>query len=111
MGERSAGRADSAPGFRRRHDGCLRALIQYGPQSYFVFSLGMFLCGIANGSYVQTFVVVGSAVPREYTSAGFGIANMAILAVGGLFFQPLIGILARTRGLEVPHAESLNVLI
>ena len=36
---------------------------------------------------------------------------MAILAVGGLLFQPLIGVLARTRGLVVPDAGSLSVLI
>jgi MFS family permease len=87
------------------------ALILYGPASYLIFSLGMFLCGIANGSYALTFVVVVSSVPREYTSAAFGFANMAILTVGGLFFQPLIGVLAKLRGLEVPDADSLSVLI
>ena len=56
-------------------------------------------------------VVVGSSVPREYTGAAFGFANMAILAVGGLFFQPLIGILARMRGLVVPDANALSILI
>ncbi len=43
---------------------------------------------------------------REYTSAAFGFANMAILAVGGLFFQPLIGIVAKiedsTRQMPIP---------
>jgi MFS family permease len=87
------------------------ALILYGPANYLVFSLGMFFCGIANGSYALTFVVVGSSVPRPYTSAAFGFANMAILAVGGLLFQPMIGILARMRGLDVPDAGSLSVLI
>jgi MFS family permease len=87
------------------------ALILYGPATYLVFSLGMFLCGIANGSYALTFVIVGSAVPREYTGAAFGFANMAILAVGGLFFQPVIGVLAKIRGLAVPDAGSLSVLI
>jgi MFS family permease len=87
------------------------ALILYGPATYIIFSVGMFLCGIANGSYALTFVVVGSAVPREYRSAAFGSANMAILAVGGLFFQPLIGILAKIRGLSVPDANSLSILI
>jgi MFS family permease len=87
------------------------ALILYGPATYLVFSLGMFLCGIANGSYALTFVIVGSAVPRELTSAAFGFVNMAILTVGGLFFQPLIGILAKMRGLAVPDADSLSVLI
>ena len=87
------------------------ALILYGPASYAIFAVGMFFCGIANGSYTLTFVVVASTVPREYTSAAFGLANMAILAVGGLFFQPLIGILARLRGLDTPDADSLSVLI
>jgi hypothetical protein len=87
------------------------ALILYGPATYIIFSVGMFLCGIASGSYALTFVVVGSAVPREYRSAAFGSANMAILAVGGLFFQPLIGILAKIRGLSVPDANSLSILI
>jgi MFS family permease len=87
------------------------ALILYGPASYLVFSLGMFFCGIANGSYALTFVVVGASVPRRYTSAAFGFANMAILAVGGLLFQPLIGILARMRGLVVPDADALSVLL
>jgi hypothetical protein len=44
-------------------------------------------------------------------SAAFGFANRAILAVGGLFFQPLIGILAKMKGLDAPDAESLSVLI
>ena len=87
------------------------AIILYGPSTYLVFSLGMFLCGIANGSYALTFVIVGSAVPREYTGAAFGFANMLILTVGGLVFQPLIGILAKIRGLAVPDAGSLSVLI
>ena len=87
------------------------ALILYGPASYLVFSLGMFFCGIANGSYALAFVVVGSSVPRQFTSAAFGFANMAILAVAGLLFQPLIGILARMRGFVVPDAGSLSVLI
>jgi MFS family permease len=87
------------------------AVILYGPASYLVFSLGMFFCGIASGSYALTFVVVGSSMPRQYTSAAFGFANMAILAVGGLLFQALIGILARMRGLDVPDAGSLSVLI
>jgi MFS family permease len=87
------------------------AVILYGPATYLVLSLGMFFCGIANGSYALTFVVVGSSVPRQYTSAAFGFANMAILAVGGLLFQPLIGILAQMRGLVVPDADSLSVLI
>jgi hypothetical protein len=87
------------------------AVILYGSASYLVFSLGMFFCGIASGSYALTFVVVGASVPRRYTSAAFGFANMAILAVGGLLFQPLIGILARMRGLVVPDAGSLSVLI
>ena len=87
------------------------AMILYGPANYTSFSVGMFLCGFANGSYALTFVVVGSAVPREDTSAAFGFANMAILAVGGLFFQPLIGILAKMRGLAAPDADSLSVLI
>ena len=87
------------------------ALILYGPPSYLVFSLGMFFCGIANGSYALTFVDVGSIVPPEYISAAFGFANMAILAVGGLLFQPLIGILARMRGLVVPDANALSILI
>ena len=91
------------PGSRRpgwRHD-LQRRL---GPASCHldVFSLGMFFCGIANGSYALTFVVVGSSVPRQFTSAAFGFANMAILAVGGLLFQPLIGVLARKRGFVVP---------
>jgi MFS family permease len=87
------------------------AVILYGPATYLVFALGMFFCGIANGSYALVFVVVGSSVPRQYTSAAFGFANMAILAVGGLLFQPLIGILARMRGLVVPDADSLSVLL
>ena len=87
------------------------AVILYGPATYLVFALGMFFCGIANGSYALAFVVVGSSVPRQYTGAAFGLANMAILAVGGLLFQPLIGILARMRGLVVPDADALSVLI
>jgi MFS family permease len=87
------------------------SLILYGPASYLVFSLGMFFCGIANGSYALTFVVVGSSVPRQYIGAAFGFANMAILAVGSLLFQPLIGILARMRGLVVPDANALSVLM
>ena len=41
------------------------AVILYGPATYLVFALGMFFCGIANGSYALAFVVVGSSVPRQ----------------------------------------------
>lgn len=71
----------------------------------------MFLCAIGNGSYALILVAVASSVPRQYTSAAFGIANMAILTVGGLFFEPLIGILTKLSGLDVPDAGSLSVLI
>jgi len=60
---------------------------------------------------MRPLVAVASSVPRQYTSAAFGIANMAILTVGGLFFEPLIGILTKLSGLDVPDAGSLSVLI
>ena len=39
------------------------------------------------------------------------LRNMAILTVGGLFFEPLIGIPTKLSGLDVPDAGSLSVLI
>jgi hypothetical protein len=36
---------------------------------------------------------------------------MVIMGIGGLLFQPLLGILAHGRGLDVPDASTLSVLI
>jgi len=36
---------------------------------------------------------------------------MAIMGIGAMLFQPLIGILAHARGQEVPGATTLSVII
>jgi hypothetical protein len=87
------------------------ALILYGPANYIIASLGMLSCGLFSASYALTFVVAGYGLSPEYTGAAFRFTNMAIIAVGGLCLQPLIGFLALMRGHQVPDAASLSVLI
>ena len=87
------------------------ALILYGPPDFMLASLGMLLCGIGSGSYPLAFVIVKSEAPQEATGAALALANMLIIAVGGLVLQPLIGILADTYGRPVTDPESLGVLL
>ena len=35
-----------------------------------------------------------------------GMTNMLIMGIGGMLFQPLIGVLAHTRGGEIPGATA-----
>ena len=71
----------------------------------------MFLCAIANGTYALILVAVASSVPRQYTSAAFGIANMAILTVRRPFLRTFDRYPNKAGGLDVPDAGSLSVLI
>jgi hypothetical protein len=50
-------------------------------------------------------------VTREYSAAAFGFVNVVIIAVGGLFLRPLIGILAQMRQRQLPDAGPLSILI
>jgi hypothetical protein len=40
-----------------------------------------------------------------------GLTNMLIMGIGGLVFQPLIGVLAHVRGHGVPDATTLSVTV
>jgi hypothetical protein len=57
----------------------------------------MLTCGFFSAAYALTFVVAGSWVPREYSGAAFGFANMIIIGVGGLLSSPL-SVFLRRRG-------------
>jgi predicted MFS family arabinose efflux permease len=86
------------------------AVILYGPPTFTVASLGMFFCGLASGSYALVFVIVKGEVPPEDAGPAFALANMLIIAVGGLILQPLIGILSDA-GHPVTDPASLSILL
>lgn len=71
----------------------------------------MFVLGVCNSSYVLAFTMVKDEAPPEMSGVAMGLTNMLIMGIGGLAFQPLLGIIAHARGQEVPDASTLSVLI
>ena len=61
------------------------------------------------GCGIQTMVKDVSA--EHLSGVAMGLTNMAIMGIGAMMFQPLIGILAHSRGQEVPGATTLSVII
>lgn len=71
----------------------------------------MFVLGVCNSSYVLAFTMVKDEAPEELSGVAMGLTNMAVVGIGGLIFQPLIGVLAHARGQGVPDAATLSVII
>lgn len=74
-------------------------------------SAGMFLLGLFNSSYILSFTMVKDRTPHALSGVAMGLTNMLIMGIGGLVFQPLIGILAHACGEQVPAAAPLSSII
>jgi MFS family permease len=86
-------------------------LILFALQGQIVLSLAMFVLGVCNSSYVLAFTMVRDKAPTELSGVAMGLTNMLIMGLGGLIFQPLIGVLAHARGQGVPGAAALSITI
>lgn len=73
--------------------------------------LAMFALGVFNSSYALAFTMVKDHAPEHLSGVAMGVTNMAIMGIGALLFQPLIGVLAHARGQEVPGAATLSTII
>jgi MFS family permease len=91
--------------------GAAVALILYAPPSFALSCAGMMACGLFSASYAIALVAVKADAASEDSGAALGLANMLIIAVGGLFLQPLIGVRARMHGRAVTDASSLGILV
>lgn len=74
-------------------------------------SIAMFVLGVCNSSYALCFTMVKDQVPQKLSGVAMGLTNMIIMGIGGLLFQPLIGILAHARGEGIPGAMALSSTI
>jgi MFS family permease len=74
-------------------------------------SAAMFVLGVCNSFYALTFTMVKDEAPGQLSGVAMGLTNMIIMGIGGLLFQPLLGIMAHGRGQGVPDASTLSVLI
>lgn len=74
-------------------------------------SAAMFVLGVFNSTYALAFTMVKDESPDHLSGVAMGLTNMAIMGIGAMLFQPLIGILAHARGQEVPGATTLSVII
>lgn len=74
-------------------------------------STAMFLLGFCNAFYALSFTMTKDRAPAELSGVAMGLTNMMIMGIGGVIFQPLIGVLAHLRGQAVPDATALSVTI
>lgn len=74
-------------------------------------SVAMFILGVFNSSYALAFTLVKDAAPDHLSGVAMGLTNMAIMGIGAMLFQPLIGLLAHARGEDVPGAATLSTII
>jgi len=86
-------------------------LILFALQGQIALSVAMFVLGMCNSSYALSFTMVRDRAPAELSGVAMGLTNMLIMGIGGLIFQPLIGILAHAQGQGVPGAGALSITI
>lgn len=86
-------------------------LILFVLRGQVALSAAMFVLGAFNASYVLSFSMVKDEAPQQLSGVAMGLTNMLIMGIGGLLFQPLIGVLAHFRGQQVPDATTLSVTI
>lgn len=86
-------------------------LILFVLRGQVALSAAMFVLGVFNASYVLSFSMVKAEAPQQLSGVAMGLTNMLIMGIGGLLFQPLIGVLAHVRGQSVPDATTLSVTI
>jgi len=87
------------------------ALILFVLHGQWPLSVAMFVLGVFNSAYALAFTMVKDESPDHLSGVAMGLTNMAIMGIGAMLFQPLIGILAHARGQEVPGATTLSVII
>jgi len=87
------------------------ALILFVLQGQATLSMAMFVLGLFNSTYALAFTMVKDESPEHLSGVAMGLTNMAIMGIGAMLFQPLIGILAHARGQEVPGATTLSAII
>ena len=87
------------------------ALILFVLQGQWPLSVAMFVLGVFNSTYALAFTMVKDVSAEHLSGVAMGLTNMAIMGIGAMLFQPLIGILAHARGQEVPGATTLSVII
>ncbi len=87
------------------------ALILFVLQGQWPLSVAMFVLGVFNSTYALAFTMVKDESPDHLSGVAMGLTNMAIMGIGAMLFQPLIGILAHARGQEVPGATTLSVIL
>ena len=87
------------------------ALILFVLHGRGALSVAMFALGLFNAFYALAFTMVKDKAPQELSGVAMGLTNMMIMGIGGLIFQPLIGVLAHIRGRGVPDAAALSVTI
>ncbi|MCH9666867.1 MAG: MFS transporter [Actinomycetia bacterium] len=86
-------------------------LILFVLEGQVALSAGMFVLGFFNSFYALSFTMVKDKTSAQLSGVAMGLTNMLIVGIGGLIFQPLIGVLAHARGQEVPGAPTLSVTI
>lgn len=86
-------------------------LILYVLRTPAALSAAMFALGVFNASYTLAFTMVKDQTPQQLSGVAMGLTNMFIMGIGGLAFQPLIGMLAHARGQGVPSASTLGVIV
>lgn len=74
-------------------------------------SAGMFFLGLFNSAYALSFTMVKDKTTQELSGVAMGLTNMLIMGIGGMIFQPLIGILAHLTGESIPGATALSAII
>ncbi|MGD9619295.1 MAG: MFS transporter [Mycolicibacterium sp.] len=89
----------------------LMGLILFVLSGHIVLSAAMFVLGFFNSFYALSFTMVKEKAPSRLSGVAMGLTNMLIVGIGGLIFQPLIGVLAHIRGQDVPDASTLSVTI
>lgn len=86
-------------------------LILFVLRGQVALSTAMFVLGMFNASYALSFSMVKDEAPQQLSGVAMGLTNMLIMGIGGLAFQPLIGVLAHLRGHSVPDAITLSVTV
>ena len=89
----------------------MMGLILFVLQGQVVQSAAMFVLGIFNSFYALSFTMVKDKAPTQLSGVAMGLTNMLIVGIGGLIFQPLLGVLAHARGQDVPDGTTLSVTI
>lgn len=87
------------------------ALILFVLHGQWPQSAAMFVLGIFNSTYALAFTMVKDESAEHLSGVAMGLTNMAIMGIGAMLFQPLIGILAHARGQDVPGGTTLSVII